>query len=51
MTDKNKIPEPERSSGNEVGCYGLLARKKMQDCILGSDAWWLAYYVLHKAEK
>ena len=30
MTDKNKIPEPERSSGNEVGCNGLLADKDLK---------------------
>ena len=36
MTDKNKIPEPERSSGNEVACNDLLAelsQKALDQCV------------------
>jgi hypothetical protein len=32
MTDKNKIPQPERSSGNEVECNGLLADCDLKPC-------------------
>jgi len=37
MTDKNKTPEPERSSGNEVGCNGLLGKDDLKLCPFCGD--------------
>ena len=37
MTDKNKTPEPERSSGNEVECSDLLAESNQRKILEAYD--------------